>query len=1133
MKHLSWNCRGLGNPRAVRHLRDLVKSHNPTLLFLSETLVKKDVIAELSSKLGFADFFAVDVVGRSGGLAVLWKSVLNCRVIGSSANFVDVHILENSIPVWRLTCYYGLPDRERRHEAWEMLRQLARVDPLPWCIFGDFNDMLFASDKSGKHPHPQNLLDGFRSVIEDCELTEVELTGGEFTWEKSKGTPNWVRERLDRAFAENNWWQKFPLCKLTVTHTIYSDHDPIILELLDMSYSRKQFRFRFENIWLKEPSFHEEVSSYWQGIPTIFLLPKLISVSSFMAKWGRNFFHKFRDKVKKQKEILNALVNRSDEEGIRCYFTEKNRLDVLLKDEEFYWQQRAKAFWLSEGDTNSKFFHAYASARKKANRIHNLRNDQNEITGNHDEMCKMAEEYFQNVFAGGVGDNNFDQGYSGNGVITNEQNAMLTRELDFEEFSVAIKQMHPNKSAGPDGLNPAFFQHFWGLLGREVFDSCKSWLRECSFPPGLNNTTLVLIPKKENVESLSDVRPIALCNVLYKLLAKVLANRLKRILPVTISEQQSAFVPGRNITDNVLIAFEIIHYMRRKNKGLEGNVALKLDISKAYDRVGWNYLKHRMEYMGFDRKWISWMLLCVTTVEYKVCMNGTLVGPIAPGRGLRQGDPLSPYLFLLCVEGLSHKLMEAAANNEIHGCKINSHAPAVTHLLFADDSFLFFKANVEEAKAIKRLLDSYERLSGQAVNYQKSGIFFSANVRRDKQQAIMEELVVSKDLRESNYLGLPSLVGKSKKKVFNFLKERLWKRIQNWSNKILSKAGKTILIKNVAQSIPSYSMSCFLIPKSLCLEMERTMNSFWWTSNSDNRKGVKWMSWEKMCLPKCSGGLGFRSLHGFNMALIGKHIWNFIRHPSSLVARIFKARYFHDSSILQARKGNGGSFIWSGIWEAKEKLCNGYRWILGDGNSIKIFQDPWLRGKRNFRVEDHHRNTISDDKVCNYFRPNIKEWDVQKIEQTFHPDDVKCILQTRIPQIPVRDKIAWSLTNNGLYTVKSGYRHWQSSQRVVTEVNVAKGWKRIWKLEIPHKSRIFLWRFCKNNIPVRNLLRGKGINSPITCPMCNRDVEHILHLFFDCEFAKECWSKTDLTFDMRTVECGAEWLIKQVEYGVE
>lgn len=153
---------------------------------------------------------------------------------------------------------------------------------------------------------------------------------------------------------------------------------------------------------------------------------------------------------------------------------------------------------------------------------------------------------------------------------------------------------------------------------------------------------------------------------------------------------------------------------------------------------------------------------------------------------------------------------------------------------------------------------------------------------------------------------------------------------------------------------------------------------------------------------------------------------------------------------------------------------------------------------------------------------------MQKIEQTFHSDDVKCILQTRIPQNPVRDKIAWSLTNNGLYTVKSGYRHWQSSQRDVSEVNVVKGWKRIWSLEIPHKSQIFLWRFCKNNIPVRNLLRGKGINCPISCPMCNRDIEHILHLFFDCEFDKECLSKTDLTFDMTTIEFGADWLLNKL-----
>lgn len=140
--------------------------------------------------------------------------------------------------------------------------------------------------------------------------------------------------------------------------------------------------------------------------------------------------------------------------------------------------------------------------------------------------------------------------------------------------------------------------------------------------------------------------------------------------------------------------------------------------------------------------------------------------------------------------------------------------------------------------------------------------------------------------------------------MFNFLKERLRKRVQYWYNKTLSKAVKTILIKNVAQSIPSYSMSGFLIPKSLCQEMERTMNNYWWTSNSSNKKGIKWMSWDKMCLPRCNGGLGFRSLHGFNMVLLGRHIWKFIHQPSSLVARIFKAKYFTKCNILHAKKGN-------------------------------------------------------------------------------------------------------------------------------------------------------------------------------------------------------------------------------------
>lgn len=262
MKLLSWNCRGLGNLSTVRILGDLIKSHNPMLVFLSETLVDATVVTDLSLKFGFVDCFAIDRVGRGGGLAVMWRHNVDCRVVSHSNNHIDLYFNENGIQAWRLSCYYGYPERSRRYEAWDFIRNLAQDISVPWCIFGDFNDMLYASYKKGEHPHPQSLLNGFRGTIDDCNLMELDLKGGDFTWEKCKGKPNWVRERLDRDFATEDWWRKFPLCNLVVHHATKSDHDPIVLQLMDTEVPRKQFRFRFENVWLKEKGFHEEVSKY-------------------------------------------------------------------------------------------------------------------------------------------------------------------------------------------------------------------------------------------------------------------------------------------------------------------------------------------------------------------------------------------------------------------------------------------------------------------------------------------------------------------------------------------------------------------------------------------------------------------------------------------------------------------------------------------------------------------------------------------------------------------------------------------------------------------------------------------------------------------------------------------------------
>lgn len=179
----------------------------------------------------------------------------------------------------------------------------------------------------------------------------------------------------------------FPLCMLQVVYAIPFDHDPIKLELI----SQKQFRFRFKNTWLREGSFLSNVANFWQKLLAIPLLPKLISVSSYMAKWGRTFFHKFRDKVVKQNTIIDELKNREDDDVIQLYFDVKEELNVLLLHEESYWKQRAKIFWLEDGDTNSKFFHAAASSKKKSNFISALKSEEGNLVSGHDELGNILK----------------------------------------------------------------------------------------------------------------------------------------------------------------------------------------------------------------------------------------------------------------------------------------------------------------------------------------------------------------------------------------------------------------------------------------------------------------------------------------------------------------------------------------------------------------------------------------------------------------------------------------------------------------------------------------------------------------------------------------------------------------------
>jgi len=358
-----------------------------------------------------------------------------------------------------------------------------------------------------------------------------------------------------------------------------------------------------------------------------------------------------------------------------------------------------------------------------------------------------------------------------------------------------------------------------------------------------------------------------------------------------------------------------------KKKRVRGNrfCALKLDMRKAYDRVEWEYLKAIMIRLGFHRLWVDMIMRLVTTVSFSVLFNGDRLENFVPSRGIRQGDPISPYLFLLAAEGLSCLLNSRVQSSNLSGIIVATSAPMVSHLLFADDSMLFFKANRESADEVKDVLHIYCRASGQRINMDKSSIHFAKGVSGSTRDEIMNTLEVHNEALSEKYLGMPTDVGTATNGAFKYLKDRVWKRVQGWMEQTLSAGGKEVLIKAVAQAVPMYSMSCFRLPRGLCQHLDSLLRSFWWGSKEGKRRTC-WVAWEEMTKPKFLGGLGFRDFELFNLALLAQQAWRILQEPSSLSARILKAIYFPDADFLGAALGPSPSRVWRALVDGKEVL---------------------------------------------------------------------------------------------------------------------------------------------------------------------------------------------------------------------
>lgn len=603
-------------------------------------------------------------------------------------------------------------------------------------------------------------------------------------------------------------------------------------------------------------------------------------------------------------------------------------------------------------------------------------------------------------------------------VIGDDVFSIIDAPFTEKDVKKALFQIHPSKAPGKDGFNANFFRKFWPEIGESVTREVLQVPNERGDLTSWNKTIIVLIPKMDNPKGVKDFRPISLCNTIYKLVSKAIVNRLRLVLNDIIDQFQSAFVLGRLISDNILVGFECLHWLRNCKNKKTGFAALKLDMSKAFDRVEWDYLKAVLKKLNFPENFTRLIMHCVSSVSFDFCLNGRTFGEIRPTRGLRQRDPLSPFLFVLCAQGLSSMLSEFERQNLFSGVRFSGGGPRISHLFFADDSLLFLKADKISCKNVKLCLTNYEMASGQLINFDKSSISFSPKTPPEIKHYVQDMFHIRQVQGHSLYLGLPTFSIKSKRLIFGYLRDKVSRRLADWKNKLLSAGGKEVLLKAVIQAIPTYTMACFKVPDSICSDINRLCASFWWGDSNEKRK-LHWSNWNDLCRPKDRGGLGFRNLTSFNKALLAKQGWRIMYDPNLLVTQVLKSHYFRNSSFLEATVSPSASFVWKSICWGRSVISKGMMWKVGNENCIRATKDAWTpdfgMGIPLSRPDDFSKVMVSDLILRD------RSWDVPKLHEIFPPVSVNAILLLPIPKTPVADICRWIFEDKGVYTVKSGY----------------------------------------------------------------------------------------------------------------